>query len=405
MGRAFGIILAGAVALNAGAAMARDLALIVANTNYSRFPDVESNIAPSNLAEALDAAGFEVLALANASADRMHNRFASRFGDLETADRLVVILVGHMVTDGTQSWILGTDARRPNVFDVGAQGLAVSALMPVLASKPGDALLFVAPSPGTGNLGAGLQPGFLPGEVAQGVSVIEGPESEIISLITDDILGAGLPVGLAVSGREGAVVGYGYLPGGRSFLAVPPEARAEAEAAAWEAALAANDIDGFESYLQLYPNGANALEANTRLAELRLSPEARAAAGEAALGLSRDARREVQRNLSILGFDPRGIDGIFGNGTRAAIRAAQSRQGVEVTGYLTGNQIVWLQENAAARSAELEAEARARQEEADRLDSAYWRETGRGENEDGLRAYLERYPDGLFSGSGAGAAW
>ncbi len=402
MEKTLGIILAGALALSASAAMARDLALIVTNTNYSRFPDVETDLASSNLSEALDAAGFEVLALANASANRMHDRFADRFGDLEVADRLVIVLVGHVVSDGVQSWVLGTDARRPNIFDVGAQGLAVSALMPILAGKPGDALLFVAPALGTGNIGPGLQAGFLPGEVAQGVSVIEGPESEILSLITDDILGAGLPVGLAVSGREGAVVGYGYLPVGRSFLPVSPEERAGAEAAAWEAAEAADDIGAYEGYLQLYPSGPNADTANARLSELRLTPEARAAAAETALGLNRDARREIQRNLSILGFDPRGIDGIFGNGTRAAIRAAQAEQGIEVTGFLTGNQIVWLQEAAATRSAELEEEARARQEEADRLDSAFWRETGRGETEDGLRTYLERYPDGLFSGLAQG---
>ena len=37
--------------------------------------------------------------------------------------------------------------------------------------------------------------------------------------------------------------------------------------------------------------------------------------------LDRDGRRDVQRWLQALGHDPRGIDGMFGPGSRAAIAA------------------------------------------------------------------------------------
>jgi peptidoglycan hydrolase-like protein with peptidoglycan-binding domain len=118
---------------------------------------------------------------------------------------------------------------------------------------------------------------------------------------------------------------------------------------------------------------------------------------EAALGLSRETRRAVQRDLELLGYDPRGIDGVFGRGTRAAIAAWQRANRAPETGYLTGNQVVLLQEQGAERSAELEAEAARRQAEEDRQDAAWWQETGSGGTEQGLRAYLARYPDGLYA--------
>ena len=42
---------------------------------------------------------------------------------------------------------------------------------------------------------------------------------------------------------------------------------------------------------------------------------------EQEIGLDRDGRRDVQRWLQALGHDPRGIDGMFGPGSRAAIAA------------------------------------------------------------------------------------
>ena len=46
-------------------------------------------------------------------------------------------------------------------------------------------------------------------------------------------------------------------------------------------------------------------------------------------------RRQIQQALADLGFYTLGIDGVFGPGTRRAIRAFQARIGNEATGYLT----------------------------------------------------------------------
>ena len=58
-------------------------------------------------------------------------------------------------------------------------------------------------------------------------------------------------------------------------------------------------------------------------------------AAESALRLSSTQRVEVQRALRVLGFNPRGIDGVFGPNTRAAISAFQGARNLPVTGYLS----------------------------------------------------------------------
>ena len=55
---------------------------------------------------------------------------------------------------------------------------------------------------------------------------------------------------------------------------------------------------------------------------------------ESALGLDRSARRRVQRRLASAGFPPGPADGVFGPGTRAAIRRWQASRGALATGYL-----------------------------------------------------------------------
>ena len=63
-----------------------------------------------------------------------------------------------------------------------------------------------------------------------------------------------------------------------------------------------------------------------------------AAQVEAELRLSRDQRRAIQAGLTRQGFDTRGVDGIFGRGTRAAITAWQRANDAQPTGYLTAAQ-------------------------------------------------------------------
>ncbi len=392
------LILSAAVAVAAGAAAAADLAVIVENTDYARLPDLADGVRGGDLEPALRQAGFEVLRLTDATAERLQERFSERRSDLEDADRLIVVLTGHMVSDAATAWLLGVDALRPDAFTVGRAGMPLSALNPILADKPGAAILALIPGADPGRVGAGLHQGFLPAAtIPQGVSVVSGSAEAIVRLLGDDVLQNGLPLGQAVAQQSGEIAGYGYLPTTVPFLPVDVEGRRAADDAAWDVARTARTEAALSDYLDRFPRGQHGAEARELLRQAQLGPEALAAEEEASLNLGRDARREIQRNLSILGYETRGVDGIFGRGTRSAIRDYQSAEGLEVTGYLSGNQVARLQERAAARQSALEAEARQRQEEADRQDSSYWRETGRGTTEEGLRNYLKKYPDGLFS--------
>ena len=77
-----------------------------------------------------------------------------------------------------------------------------------------------------------------------------------------------------------------------------------------------------------------------------------AARAELNLGLTRAERVQIQRNLISLGYDPKGADGLFGAGTREAIRAWQRNTGLAATGYMTTAQIQSLRADAEARGSE-----------------------------------------------------
>jgi peptidoglycan hydrolase-like protein with peptidoglycan-binding domain len=105
----------------------------------------------------------------------------------------------------------------------------------------------------------------------------------------------------------------------------------------------------------------------------------------------------VQGDLTVLGYNTRGVDGIFGPGTRQAVTNWQQSNGYPQTSYLTRGQINRLDAQAERRRAEIAAEEERARAEAARLDREYWSETGALGDEAGYRAYLNRYPEGLFA--------
>ena len=115
---------------------------------------------------------------------------------------------------------------------------------------------------------------------------------------------------------------------------------------------------------------------------------------EEALALGREARRKIQRDLTILGHDPRGIDGIFGPGSRKAIGQWQDTVGEEPSTYLTGQQVDQLATAAGKRAEVLEQEAQERREREGRADRVLWAQAESQGTEQSIRRYLTRYPDG-----------
>ena len=96
--------------------------------------------------------------------------------------------------------------------------------------------------------------------------------------------------------------------------------------------------------------------------------------------------------------------GVRARAAAVRFRTGRRRNGYAATGFLTEDQIARLSAQADRRAAELEAEAATRQAEEERLDRAYWAQTGARGTEAGLRAYLRRYPGRALCRSGRRAA-
>ena len=69
-------------------------------------------------------------------------------------------------------------------------------------------------------------------------------------------------------------------------------------------------------------------------------------ATERELDLDRQAIRDLQARLLVIGHDPNGIDGAIGRGTRGAIRSWQSSMSAEPTGYMNSVQLSALREQS-----------------------------------------------------------
>ena len=92
-------------------------------------------------------------------------------------------------------------------------------------------------------------------------------------------------------------------------------------------------------------------DGGTRSAGSRHAVPDAGAAVERALGLDRAARRVIQQGLAAAGFDPGEADGVFGPGTRAALRVWQTSRGDVATGYLNRLSVAALRADVEATRA------------------------------------------------------
>lgn len=380
-------------ALFAGSAQAKDVALIIANSDYQRLSDMRDVRGLRNLSGAFDGAGYEVLSIRNADVSGMVNaaRQASRV--LEPGDKLVVVLGGHVASAGDAAYLLGISARSPDGFDVGLQGMPISAFMELAAGQAGTSIVAIATPSTRANYRAGLSAGLTQRPEAQGVTVITGSVRSLAQAVNQ--LAVGNAPFAQVAAQNDSVIS-GYIPNG-VFGQSGTAADELTDRDFWQVAQMVNTVDGYEAYLDEFPNGEFANQADDRIADFLDSPRRQAEQAEAALGLSRQAARQVQSDLTVLGFDTRGVDGVFGPGTRKAITAWQSSQGFAASSYLTREQYDALTDQAADKRADLEEAAAAQAAAVRAADRAFWRETGRGRNERGLKRYLARYPDGQYA--------
>jgi peptidoglycan hydrolase-like protein with peptidoglycan-binding domain len=391
----------------AGPAGAQNAALVIGNENYRYGPDIGGAADALDAASALEGAGLVVEKGADLSTEAMRSLVRGYYAQTQRPGRSVILLSGQFVSHGAETWLLGTEANAPGLPDADLAGLPLGTVLEMAAERPGGAIVLLGSEEEEPSLGRGLIAGT--GEVAvpQGVTLISGDAGDIAAFAADVLTRPGQSAA-EIATQAGDLRIRGYLGALTPFLpetAAPPAAETEGSAALaaelaerdlWDTTRSIDTAKGYESYLRRYPDGLFA-EAARNAISAKNDPTARAKAEEDALALSRDQRRQIQRDLSILDINPRGLDGLFGPGSRTAIATWQKRNDYPASGFITGRQMAALAAQAERRAAELEAEAAKRQADQERQDRLYWEQTGKAGDEAGLRAYLKRYPDGLFA--------
>ncbi len=391
--RMIGLALALLLAFSVQAA-ASGTALIITNEGHTHLRDARGAQALLRLDGPLSGAGFAVDMATDLAAPTMRAALSALAEGIERQrhQRVIVVFAGYVLHSGGSAWLLGSDARAPDLATIDDAGLRLETALAVAGRLQGGAVVAIADYGYPGRPAAGLSDG-LPDriEVPQGVTLVSGPADQI-----EAFLRAAARPGTnlrAAAARGRALRLQGFDPPYLTFLPEGHEPAMEGDNRAWAQAQAEATEEAYRHYLADFPDGAHVAAAREALSRLEMTPER----VEEALALSRDERRAIQRELTLLGFDPRGIDGIIGPATRAAISAWQRQNGHDPTGFLDRDQVFQLSAQAARRAAELEAEARERQAEQERRDRAFWRETGAAGDEAGLRLYLERFPGGLFA--------
>lgn len=383
-------------------AFADDSALLMGVSRYDELSRVSSGTDVLGAATALRDAGYQVSTLSNGSIRDMRRLLEVLAADAPDADRLVVALSGRFATDGERTWFLAEDADTPTPFGLD-DAISVDTVMDVLSRAPGQAVLVLGyDQDGFSSFGRYLREGVGRLDVPQGVTVIYGEPNRIEDVLTDAVVVPGGDVMAYVRDNRRLNM-TGYQP--RSLImqadaeqGVPtPLPTIEPTLRAWNDAQEANTADSYRDFIFDNPGSPYIAEARRRLDAIERDPVRLAEIEEDGLNLTRNERRAIQRNLTLLEFDTRGVDGIFGPGTRGAIRNWQQDNGFAQTSYLTTEQINRIDAQASRRAAEIEAEEERAREEALALDRDYWEETGARGTVAGYRAYLERYPEGLFA--------
>ena len=389
--------------------LAEDAAVLIGVERYRSLDRFVGGTDVADAARELTDAGYRVEAIKDKTATEMRQlltRLQTRSAD---AERLVVALSGRFVTDGTRSWLLSATAPAPTLFGLEQEGLSVESVLKVMSSVPGKSILLLAYEKNDKDAYDPLiREGIGKLDIPQGVTVVMGDPRNVTRLIEDTIVSPNAEVVEAVASNRNIFL-FGYRPQSLIMQSTAVQQPANentpgpyivdrvAETLTWQQAVREDTLASYRAYLSAFPRGNFASQATAAIRSIQSEPNRAARLNEERLNLTRDQRRGVQRDLSILSYNTRGIDGIFGPGTRTAISNWQQQNGFSQTGFLTDEQVTRINAQATRRSAQLEAEAAREREAQLRHDRAFWEETGANGREPGLRSYLDRYPDGIYS--------
>lgn len=368
-------------------------AFVISSSQYENFGNMPQTEIERRDIAALQRSGFDITEVRNANRNEVIAALFSLAERTQTDDVIVLSLTGHFLNFDDRTWYLPQDARRPNIFSLGQDSISVETLLRVLGESSAKTVLLLGTSTpgseyrGRANFGIGAL------NVPENVTVADGDYVRVRAFFSEIVQNPN--VSLSRSAQRTGVRLNGVLrsainTSGQTWIDQVKESsefgRGIEEQVAWQRAQAINTIEAYQAYISSFPRGQFVPNARQRIGALQPNPIQQAGSIEDALRLSVSQRKNIQRNLTDLGYELGEIDGIFGRSTRSAIVLWQERNQLPQTGFITQPQLGRLgqQSNQARAQRELE-------------DRNFWRLTGSSGNVGGLNEYLRRYPNGVFS--------
>ena len=400
------LLAVGLFAVPTAAQTAGRVALVVGNSTYAhigRLPNPGNDAA--DMAAALRRLGFEVTPTLDADRGELNDALRAFTRQSAGADVSLVFYAGHGIEMDGVNYLVPVDARLERDVDVRFEAVALD---DVLVSTTGASLRLVILDACRNNpLARSMQ------RTGASRSVSRGSFGDL----NESLLGNETLVAYAAAAGTTAADGMGrnspYTSALLAYLEEPVELLTLFRRVRAQVLATTNGDQRPHEYQSLlgehYLGGAPA-PGNAPVRDPRLI--------EAALGLDREARRRVQQGLAAAGFSPGPADGVFGPGTRAAIRRWQTSRGASGTAYLDaaaaqalgapvastaaaeavtvaggGPAAVALAEQLGVETVAgaTPAAVRAQQE------NLFWQSIMAGENPADFEAYLRQFPDGVYA--------
>ncbi|MFD2442260.1 caspase family protein [Paracoccus kondratievae] len=206
--RHLSLLLAALVA--AGPAWAENRGVVIANANYQNAPKLADADAKA-ASEAMKAAGFRTVTGADLVVKDVRQALSDLLRPDDSPGARVVLLNGHFLHGGSDSWYMGTDANKPDLIGAAAQGVPLSMVLDLLKdARPGAVLLL-----GTDETGmepaTGLESGIGPLTPPEGVTVISGPPAAT-SAAAEALLQPGASVDAVIRADDRLTLAEGAMP-------------------------------------------------------------------------------------------------------------------------------------------------------------------------------------------------
>lgn len=383
------------------------VALIIGNSDYENVSILTN---PKNdaqdMATALDAIGFDVTKIENATFSAMRNALRKFSKKARGADVAMVYFAGHGMEVDRQNYLIPTDAVLASDQDIEYEAIPIDLLNRSVSGAKGLSMILLdacrnnpfankmKSEKSSRSIGRGLAPvepnlGSLVSYAAREGTTADdggGRNSPYTKALLMHIQEPGVDIRRVFDKVRDSVIDatggvqqpfvYSSLPGRDVFLngpaetstngnqnksnAIPPtlEIRMTVEIEYWNSVKDSGSVELLQSYIDQYPSGSFAVIAKHKVKQLNKQDEQQVAAIAAPLpkkadlykpktlsGVSEVEIRTVQSILDDKGYDVGSVDGQMGQKTTQAIKNYQSDWQIPQTGNITGELLDRLQRN------------------------------------------------------------